>query len=196
MENKCNFSFKHYIECLRMIASSKVEIELIHDIDHLTSNIEEFLKIEDSFDLQSTSFIRLHAKNYNPLSFENITRFSKLFKNSKIGLHFEPSFYKKEQISAAIQKEREILELSYTRSINALSIHEPARFGSIDCAQIPNSMKYYCHDSNYYQDKKYISDSGGRWREGCMCQHIGKHEKMIVLTHPLWWYNETSAENY
>ena len=50
---------------------------------------------------------------------------------------------------------------------------------------------------------KYISDSGivplsgqGRWREGCMCKHINKHNKMQVLIHPIFWYKENNLENY
>ncbi|MDH3361128.1 MAG: hypothetical protein OEL51_02070, partial [Nitrosopumilus sp.] len=37
---------------------------------------------------------------------------------------------------------------------------------------------------------KYISDSGRYWREGCMCKHINKHEKLQILTHPIWWVND------
>ncbi|MDH3361889.1 MAG: hypothetical protein OEL51_06010, partial [Nitrosopumilus sp.] len=37
---------------------------------------------------------------------------------------------------------------------------------------------------------KYISDSGRYWREGCMCKHINKHEKLQILTHPIWWVNK------
>ena len=34
---------------------------------------------------------------------------------------------------------------------------------------------------------KYISDSVQNWRNGCMCNHIDKRKKLIVLTHPIWW---------
>jgi hypothetical protein len=43
---------------------------------------------------------------------------------------------------------------------------------------------------------KYLSDSGGRWREGCFCEWIGKEDLLFVNTHPVWWYNECPQENF
>ena len=44
---------------------------------------------------------------------------------------------------------------------------------------------------------KYISDSGARWREGDMFEWLQKNTpKLYVLTHPVWWYDKTTLENY
>lgn len=189
----------HYIECLDLIKKSppSIKIELIHDLDHPESNIPQIASLETSREIKATYFIRLHAKNYNALSLSNIQAYRNLSdQGHRLGLHFEPSFYEKNEVIEAISKESQLLEFTIGRPIKSVSIHEPARFGSIDQYSIPSNLKYYCYDSKYYQNKKYISDSGGRWREGCMCQHIGKHSEMIILTHPIWWYEKTSAENY
>jgi hypothetical protein len=41
---------------------------------------------------------------------------------------------------------------------------------------------------------KYISDSGMNWRESCFCNHIGKWDKMEILTHPEWWAVSPTAK--
>jgi hypothetical protein len=113
----------------------------------------------------------------------------------QIGLHFEPSFYKKEEIRDAIVAESQALSKLLGVSVLSFSIHEPARFGSIEPDMIPEHLRYYCWNAPYYEGKKYLSDSGVRWREGCMCEHFHR-ENLIILTHPDHWYQETSAENY
>lgn len=199
MAGKCNFSFKHYEECVEMISKSDTNIELIHDVDHTIDNLVEFAKIEQKYNLNSTFFIRVHAKNYNAFSEKSkqaIRQIKQTNSNAKIGLHFEPKFYKQENQKLAIQAEVGLLKLNYQIDISSISIHEPARFGMITEDQVLDGLTLYGYGSEYYKEKKYISDSGGRWREGCMCQHIDKHQNLIILTHPIWWYNKTSGENY
>lgn len=53
-----------------------------------------------------------------------------------------------------------------------------------------------------YQDRfmtpsmKYLSDSSGSWREGYFRQWVGREQLMHVLTHPIWWFEHSPAENY
>jgi hypothetical protein len=194
---ECNFSLKHYEECMQLISLASNTCEILHDLDHPEDNILEIAELERIHQISAKYFIRIHAKNYNPFSLKNLQIYRKLVEmGHELGLHFEPGFYSENSITEAITKEAEALQFIVGVPIKYLSIHEPARFGSVNQASIPNSLLYYCWNSTYYTDKKYISDSSARWREGCMCEHIGKHEKLIILTHPIWWFKETSAENY
>jgi hypothetical protein len=43
---------------------------------------------------------------------------------------------------------------------------------------------------------KYLSDSNGRWREGCVCGHLEEYERLCVLTHGWWWFETSPVENY
>jgi hypothetical protein len=173
-------------------------VELIHDVDDSLDNSKIFSSIERATGNRSTFFVRLHAKWYNALSYKNIEIMKQLIDSgSSVGLHFEPAFYSKSMMKKGIEKELDMLEVALDYKITKLSIHEPARFGSIDKdTDLPSGIEYYCWDSDHYKGKKYISDSGARWREGCMCNHIGKHSSMIILTHPMWWFETYSAENY
>lgn len=194
----CNFTFSHYRECLEEAKRLELKVEWIHDADHSLNNLLEFAKIEKSLGLKTKYFIRLHAKSYNALSFESMKILQSLTHeyNQDIGIHLEPWYYQAKDLKSGIEKEASLLSTLIDTPIDSLSIHSPAKSGTVSEDMIPNSMRYYCYDSSYYKNKKYLSDSGGRWREGCVCQHLGKHKEMIVLTHDLWWYNEYSSENY
>jgi hypothetical protein len=173
-------------------------IEIIHDLDHQEDNIKQICDIEYYRGISSSYFVRLHAKNYNPFSLKNIDVYKYLIsKGHNIGLHFEPNFYTSDAtIKEGLIKEIDFLGHMLGLPINRISVHEPARFGSINESIIPKNITYYCYNSSYYKGKKYISDSSASWREGCMCNHITENNNLIILTHPIWWYNFSSAENY
>lgn len=194
----CNFTFAHYRECLTEAKRLNCSVEWIHDVDHSVMNLLHFAKIENELDIKSTYFVRTHARTYNPFCYEVLKTLRTLVDTygHQIGLHFEPWYYLKDDMALAINREATLLSSLVGDPVQSVSIHSPSKGGTVPETLVPSGMTYYCYDSNYYQGKKYISDSGGRWREGCMCQHLGKHERMIILTHDLWWYNEYSSESY
>ena len=170
---------------------------MIHDIDFEPNNVLAMAEIEHRYAMTTTYFTRLHARTYNPFALPHLAVLQRLVGDygHLIGLHFEPFFYSPERIREAVRQECAMLSFALGLPIRAVSIHEPARFGSISPDDVPSGMEYYCWNAPYYEGKKYISDSGSRWREGCMCQHLHQ-EKLIILTHPDSWYHRTSAENY
>jgi hypothetical protein len=172
--------------------------ELLHDVDNDLDNVLEMAAIEFAHGQKAKYFIRVHAKYYNPFSLPNVRVLKKITSemHHEVGLHFEPGFYRYPDIARGIQKEAELLEyLCGVPAVRHLSIHEPARLGTIDDDLVPQHLRLYCWGSKYYRDKKYISDSSAHWREGCMCQHIGRHPKLLVLTHPFWWFSRSQSEN-
>ena len=193
----CDFSFRHYGECLSTIAESGNKIEMIHDIDFAPDNLITMASMEHDHGIRSTYFIRLHAKTYNPFALPYIAMLKKVANSlgHKMGLHFEPFYYEGMDIAKALKNEVQVLSSMLDVNIAAVSIHEPSRFGSIDPTLVPENLTYYCWDAPYYKNKKYISDSGVRWREGCMCNHF-KEKNLIILTHLDHWYVNSSAENY
>jgi hypothetical protein len=196
----CDFSFAHYGACLAHASAVQATcaIEWIHDVDHFADNLLEFAALESENGVSAKYFIRLHARYYNALSVRTIETVRRLVSEygHEIGLHFEHHLYPAEDVAAALRMERETLQFFFRVPINSVSTHLPAKCGSLEKQIIPDDMKYYCWSSEHYQGKKYISDSGGRWREGCMCQHIGQHQKMIILTHDVWWFRNTPSDNY
>ena len=214
--NNCNFKFQHYEETLKSalqkgysffkfsdydegIKQSKV-IFLRHDVDISLTNALVFAQIEHGLNIQATYFLRVHG-NYNLFNIKNHTIIKKILEmGHEIGLHFEGDFAKLvgENVLTSFQRTKKILEISINQKINGYSIHEPSRLGLMNELDLNElGIKYHAYQDKFIEDLKYISDSSARWREGCMCSFIEKEvPKLCILTHPFWWFEESSLENY
>lgn len=197
------FTYKHYLDtCQKYINENYVfrnlshvnnqeekSIWMVHDCDSFLENALSLAKKENNINVKSTYFIRLGARAYNPFSEyyrHIITKIKKL--DHDIGLHYEPSIGKSVKDSIMLFSSLFDFEIKY------FNIHEPART-KIDISKIM-PKKNRCYNSNYFNKIKYISDSGGRWREGCFSEHINRWDQLLVSTHPVWWYEQTPARNY
>lgn len=201
----CNFTYNHYQEIIgkfldngykfyRFDEYNKAKgksVLLRHDIDSCIDSAFRMGEIEHRMGVKSTFFIRLQSPLYNPFSFNNIIKIVTLLNcGHEIGIHYEGAI--------PFDHIKKSMENIYGIKIHSASIHEPRKIWDID-------SKYKINEA--YSDKfikkiKYLSDSSivpltkGRWREGCMCQQVGKYKKLQILTHPILWYNESSLENY
>lgn len=214
---KCDFTFRHYEEVLikakelgyRFIPHKKIKdvkgdnliIALRHDIDFSTKNSLRFAMIENKQGIKSTYFVRLHGK-YNPFDLENYRIFKKIISyGHEIGLHYAPDFaaLTKGETIRLIRRDVEILGRMFNIKIFGASTHEPKRTGIvINKSNIEKfGLEYEAYFPEFVKDMKYISESGGRWVERCMCKFIEKKtSRLAILTHPFWWYNESPLENY
>lgn len=176
----------------------KKQVILSHDIDMDPSLVSKMSAIEDSVGVKSTYFFRVRSKNYNFFSRGNIALIHDLkARGHGVGLHYEPPpVFDDEKIDYArdIQAILEFLSLNLKFDIQLFNIHEPSRTG-IDLSKILVDNNR-CYNSPFFEGFKYLSDSGARWREGCFSEHVGKWNKMLVLTHPFWWYWTSPGENY
>jgi hypothetical protein len=202
-----NFTLSHYEKTIKNYISSGYSfcgtknkkdknkiIAMTHDVDHSIDLCKNFSEIEKNCGIKSTYFLRLHAKKYNMLSNSSLKQAKSILENGhEIGLHYEPSFCNSDY-EKHIKKEMEILSNFLDYEITIFNIHEPARTG-VDIGNILKNQNR-CYNSDFFKNFKYISDSSCRWREGCFSKHINKWEKLLVLTHPFWWYNESPTENY
>jgi len=202
-----NFTYSHYRKTLQEYFRSGYKVTdfsqpiegkqliLRHDIDMDLELVEGMSKIEKEVDATSIYFIRLHAKNYNALSLPSVRIMQTIAsRGQEIGLHYEPTFTKDEDHKAHILESIYLMEKITDLPIRYFSLHEPARSG-VDITQIlPEINRSY--GAPFYNNFKYLSDSSARWREGCFSEHLNKWQKLIVLTHPFWWYENISGENY
>jgi len=165
-------------------------IYMVHDCDSFLENAENLARVESEIGVKSTYFIRMGARAYNILSpyYSNIvSRISNL--GHDIGLHYENIFDED-----SIQYSIDLLSKAIKKDVKYFNVHEPVRTG-LDFA-LNTSPKNRCWNAPFFEQVKYISDSGGRWREGCFSQHVDKHRKLLVSTHPVWWFRSAPTRNY
>lgn len=213
-----SFTFQHYRQTLnrakdlgykflqcrdfREISNHEKVIILRHDIDFSLENALVFSKIEQDLGIASSYFVRLHSRRYNALDMKNYRIVQEIKRmGHEIGLHHEPDFA---QFYTGDQHENLRNEIScfntlFQTRIEGVSTHEPTR----TAIQITEHniggfpLKYEAYFPCFVEGMKYISDSGNRWREGCMSEWIIREEpKLCILTHPGWWYELSSLENY
>ena len=213
-----NFTYKYYKSTLKnalnkgynfikcnqyhLIKNYDKLIILRHDVDLNIDNALILAKIESELGIYSSYFIRLHSKFYNPLELKNY----QIIKNienlgHEISLHIEPMFASSvtENPIDYIKNEISIFNQLFQTQIKGVTNHEPTRTNSYLTPQnvLQFNLEYEGHSEFFTQNTQYISDSGGRWREGDLLYWVDKNTpKLYVNTHPVWWYNLTSLENY
>ena len=169
-----------------------------HDVDTQIDVALKMSEIENKYDVKSTYFFRLHSKGYNFFTLENIRKVKKISKmGHEIGLHYESDFYilNKKNILKSIDAEIALIEHYLEEDIVSICPHEPTRTKSFF---IEGAKKYnQAYDQAILKKTKYISDSSCRWRDGSFYENIQQDvQKLYILTHPYWWYEETPIENY
>jgi len=214
--DNCGFTHSHYKACIQYALDSGYRflrmkdslnqsdddkvIIMRHDEDLSLAAAYNLAKIESDLGINSTYFVRLHAKNYNLLSQESYSTVHKLIEmGHEIGFHYElhthPALLPREEEIFVCSKA--LLESILDIEIRGISYHEPARFmNEDDKRELPPGIQYEAYENRFMENYKYISDSSAHWREGCMCQHIGKKERLYILTHGFWWFDKSPAENY
>ncbi|MAE81554.1 MAG: hypothetical protein CMB80_02370 [Flammeovirgaceae bacterium] len=215
----CNFSYKHYEECLvlaksrgydffrfcdyEMSKKSSKFVFLRHDVDHSLDLAMKMAEIENRIGVRATYFVRLHSKKYNILSLESTQKLNLLKEmGHEIGFHYEPSYASaaNKEVDKSFSIDLATLENCIDEKIVSVSPHEPTREGTFvidERLMNKNGLTYQAYSDIFVRDLKYISDSSCHWREGCMHGFIVNDvPKLCILTHPFWWYHKTSLENY
>lgn len=187
---KCEFSLLHYKEIIetardkgyiitpiRKYTDSNVkQILLRHDVDFSLEFAYDLANIEYDLGVESSYYVLLHAETFNVLAPKSMGIIETMSKIHEVGLHYDSRYSLSHEVDILSSIARKPIT-SYTQHVPTLSSKEVYQ-GLIN----PNEL-----------DFTYISDSGRNWREGCICQHIGKQKKLHVSMHPEWWV--TNSKN-
>lgn len=216
----CNFTYQHYREVLdeahrlgyrcvsfrdlldgRAAGATRVLL-LRHDIDFTVANALRMAQIEHDAGATATYFVRLHAHHYNPFALPTFRQLHTIARlGGEIGLHYEPHMARELGVDDAegLRRGRFILEAGLGIQAQGVCPHEVVRTNTMVLpaeAVQQAGFRYQAYDAQFFGGLKYLSDSSARWREGCMCQWLGRADQLYVLTHGFWWYDETPLENY
>ncbi len=212
----CDFSLEHYVDILGQARAAGYEFPLFreyaldprrrnrvlllrHDIDISLAAALTMAQVERQLNVRSAYFVRLYSRFYNPLAVENLPSLLQIRNQGfEIGLHYDARVYEKLGVDATemVKREKLALETMLGTLLFGLSEHMPTRRGRdfvngnhmFDAITLTNSgFLYEAYTRDFVQDAKYISDSNRHWREGCLCQWIGRRDKLYALIHPYWW---------
>lgn len=172
-----------------------------HDIDLSLENCLRFARIEHDLGVRATYFVRVHARLYNPFEFRSYRMLQEIGAlGHELGLHYEPGFALAvdEDPEQMARREKTILEAILERPVTSASAHLPAKSGATidDTNKDSFGIRYEAYSPEFIKGFKYLSDSKGGWREGCLCQHLGSYDRLCVLTHGWWWFEKSPVENY
>lgn len=216
----CNFTFAHYQEILseaqalgfacvsfqdlldgKAGAAERVLL-LRHDIDFTVDNALRLAQIEHAAGATATYFVRLHAVHYNPLALTTMRQLHEIRRlGGELGLHYEAPYvaalgFDDEQ---GLRREKLILETGLALAVQGVCPHEVVRTNTMalpEAAVSAAGFRYQAYAPQFFGGFKYLSDSSARWREGCVCGWLERADRLYVLTHGFWWYEQTPLENY
>lgn len=186
------------------------------DIDLSCKKAKILANIFNSLNIKATFFVRLHAPEYNPFSFENY-KCLKFIKESghEIGLHSEvidESIIWKENARQCLKKDINILNNMLDIKIKGIASHGGMTgLNNLDFWKenmaIDFDLKYEAYSNvdgfNLFNSSFYISDSCWTyWKcydKGALCSHDrrtfsehldSKHKLIYLLIHPETYYFE------
>lgn len=172
-----------------------------HDIDFSVDNAVNFARIEAELGIRATYFVRVHARHYNPFEYHTYKKLREIEAlGHEMGLHYETGFADAvgEDPARMVRREKAIVETLLDHPIVSAAAHLPAKSGRTvdDTNLVSFGLRYEAYTKRFLEGFKYLSDSNGRWREGCLCGHLGQHDRLCVLIHPFWWFEKSPIENY
>ena len=110
----------------------------------------------------------------------------------EIGLHFDETAYGPldgESMTAAILKEREMLQDVTESEVGTVSMHRPSKWVLEANLKIPGMVNSY--GKEFFHDFKYVSDSRMRWREDVTKYAAERtYPRLHILTHAFWYNDE------
>ena len=173
-----------------------------HDCDNSLDQALRMAEIDADEGVSSTFFVRVHARGYNLLSLPSMQALRRLEAlGLEVELHLEGGIPDVLGIPLDVFADRQkmIFEAAVDRECHGISSHEPARMGQLDFAGSLVErwgIRYHAYEDRFTTPTmKYLSDSSATWREGHYRLWVDKADRLQVLTHPIWWFDQVPQEN-
>lgn len=212
---KCDFSFRHYEEIIQLAKQKydfflfsnylskrdnreRPRLYLRHDVDLSLEKALAMAKVDKNNDVISTFFIRFDSLYYNVFTpeFRSIIQEILSF-GHQVGVHFDD------------QSNRVANNLDFDKSIDKIKIQigllsEYFNIQPVVSFHRPGDVWFgkdlftygliSTYSDVFFNKTKYLSDSRGAWKEGCVCKYLQQNNSgrdLQILTHPIWWDNES-----
>jgi len=206
INKKCNFSFQHYGKILRLakkqgyrfcffseLPDKRIKrFYMRHDVDLSLEKALRLAQIERQNKVVSTFFVRLNAPFFNIFDSTHYKLIKEILKlGHQIGIHLDVNSQKltKKSIEEEITRQFRVFEDYFNFSVEKIvSFHRPTRF--VLNKNFKSDIFINVYNSQFFSKIKYLSDSRGKWKEGCVCKLLESSHSPLnlqVLTHPIWW---------
>lgn len=176
---------------------------LRHDCDNSLEQALRIAEIDAAEGCSATYFVRVHARGYNLLSLPSMQALRRMESlGLEVELHLESGIPQVLGIDEDVFADRQkmVFESAVERECQGISSHEPARMGQVDYAghlMKRWGLRYHAYEERFTTPTvKYLSDSSATWREGHFRLWVDKVDRLQVLTHPIWWFDQVPQENY
>lgn len=173
---------------------------LRHDVDYTLDGVLRFAHIEAELGCTATYLFRVHAE-YNPFAAVTVRTMRDVEAlGHEVGLHFEcmnmGRALRMEPLEL-LRREKAVLETILGHPIRTCSehrelsgvVHGTPTFDAEDQLRALG-FEYYAMDPRWSSAMKYLSDSNAVWREGDPTRHLAAHDRLQVLVHADWWFDE------
>ena len=193
------YRFYSFNDLIENTLADELTILLRHDVDVSLEMSLRLARMEASLGIGATYFIRLHSKLYHPQDPESLTYLRELGRlNVDIGLHYERQVYEEanQNHAEALARDAQSLGNIIGKPVTGCAGHRVSTFPHFDTALVKDAgLAYEAYAPEFVVDRKYISDSARNWREGCLCQWLGRENHLTVLTHPVWWFEPADMKD-
>jgi hydrogenase maturation factor len=201
----CDFSYSHYKVILenalnagyqfasfhllpRNTGTRERVVYLRHDVDGLLDKAVSLAKIEAELGVQSTYLILVNSPFYNLFEDKSLALIEEIKQLGHwVGVHVDAAIMPHVALSS-IDELAEKLLVALTPFIGlkrVVSFHRP------DPEVLDRRFETFVstYEPRFFSEIKYLSDSLGKWREGCPCEVLkeGRYPKLQLLMHPIWW---------
>jgi len=168
-------------------------IILRHDVDLDLDYAEELAELEARSGVKSTYFVMLRNPLYNLLSPQASRSLGRIVElGHQVGLHFDVTAYPEMDGPALLEAIRaELAALKRLAGVASVSrcvtFHKPSPY--ILNTEITTEEFFSGYNAGLFREIRYISDSGGTWREGSMLEMIRQNPppRVQFTSHPIWW---------
>ena len=234
----CNFTFNHYEKTLKkalnldytfvtcneyittrkknnnFYKNKKIIINRV-DIDYSCKKAKKVADIFNKLNIVGTFFVRLHADEYNPFSFDNYISLRYISENHEIGLHSEIIDCKKiwnEKAKDILINDINILSSMLNIDVKGVASHGGITgYNNLDFWKknkpFTFHLNYEAYDSILFDESFYISLlylTGWKcYNKGilikndnrCFCEHLDNNHSIIYCnTHPIKLYERHPYE--
>ena len=204
-----------YIDWKKSYSPQKVVVNRV-DIDFSIKKTKNLLEIFDRLKIKATFFLRLHAPEYNPFSFENYKIIKQLIESGhEVGYHSEvidqAAIWNEDSVKC-LMRDIEIINNIFGISIKGVASHGGMTgLNNLDFWKDKKAkqfgLSYEAYDKepefNLFQESFYVSDSEwtrwkcydkGKFIEGdrrSLSEHAkDEHKVLHFLIHPDTYYNQ------